>query len=71
MRISLQVYSPNAYLTGPIPAENRATCSSSASLSLLARFLFGFYSVLSERINNLSIGMLNCFKALSCSSLLG
>jgi hypothetical protein len=58
-------------LTGPIAALKRPTCYSSASLSLLDIFLFGFSSELSERIMSLSTGMLNCFNEASWSSLLG
>jgi hypothetical protein len=71
MNIYLQISSPSAYLTGPIAALNSPTCSISASVNLFCKFLLGASSMLSERIMSLSIGTLNCFRALSCSSLLG
>lgn len=71
MEIYLQTSSPKAYLTGAMAVKNSATCSSYASLNLWLRFLFGASSLFSFKINNLSIGMLKCFNALSCYSLLG
>lgn len=68
---SLQVYSPNASLTGAIFVENVPTISSSASFSLVARVLLGASSDASESKIILSIGMLNAFKAANCSSLFG
>lgn len=71
IRISLHTSYPKASFTGPIAVVKRDTCSNSASVSLFCKFLLGAYSTLSERMRSLSIGILNCFKALSCSSLLG
>ena len=71
IKISLHIYYPKASFTGPIAALNKDTCSNSASFNLFCKFLFGFYSVLSDKIRSLSIGILNCFNAFNCSSLFG
>ncbi len=69
--IYLHISYPKAYFTGPMAAVNKATCYSSASVSLVCKFLLGFYSELSERMISLSMGILNCLRALSCYSLFG
>ncbi len=68
---SLKTYYPSAYFTGPIPDMKLATCSIYESVNLLERVLYGFYSELSERRINLSMGMLKALRALSCYSLCG
>lgn len=69
--IYLNTYYPRAYFTGPIAAIKLVSCYIYDPVSLFDKVLKGFYSELSDSKINLSIGILNAFRAASCYSFWG